>query len=40
MVDFVPRNTGIPKKPKKLKLLGPIIKIYAEFDVILTVHRR
>jgi len=30
VVDFVARNTGIPKKPRKIKLLGPIIKIHFE----------
>jgi hypothetical protein len=30
MVDFVGRNTGIPKKPRKIKLVGPIIKIHSE----------
>jgi hypothetical protein len=30
MVDFVGRNTGNPKKPREIKLLGPIIKIHSE----------
>jgi len=32
MVDFVAGNTGILKKPRKINLLGPIIKIHSEFS--------